>query len=76
MGAVIWNRDEHTGQGCYLAEMSIFSPEHIRLVEQTLIEGPAEGMTGRQVWEALARTVPDPDAFPLLHNLRDTPPRP
>lgn len=41
-----------TGQGRYLGDMSIFRPESVRLVEQALIEGPTEGMTGKQVWEA------------------------
>ena len=45
--------------GRYLADMSIFRPEHVRLVEQALLEGPENGSTGKQVWDALDRAVPE-----------------
>ncbi len=39
--------------------MSVFRPNHIHLVEQALHAGPSEGMTGKQVWEATDRAVPE-----------------
>ena len=39
--------------------MSIFRPEHIRLVEQALLQGPENGSTGKQIWDAVDRAVPD-----------------
>ena len=56
MGVVFWSPFNASDlislsarQGRYLADMSIFQPESVRLVEQALIEGPDEGMTGKQV---------------------------
>ena len=51
--------EPETGDGRYLGDMSLSQPESVRLVEQALLEGPAEGMTGNQVWEALDRAVPE-----------------
>ena len=31
--------------------------EHVRLVELALSEGPEDGMTGKQVWEATERRL-------------------
>ena len=69
MGVVFWQfpfsldlparSDPEPGDGRYLADMSLFRPESVRLVEQALLEGPAEGMTGREVWEATDRAVPE-----------------
>ena len=46
--------------------MSLFRPEHVRLVEQALNEGPETGMTGKQVWEATDRAVPEHTAHLIL----------
>ena len=50
--------------------MPIFQPEHVRLVEQALLKGPAEGMTGRQAWEATGRAVPEHTVHAILSELR------
>ena len=39
--------------------MSLFRPEHVRLVEQALLEGPETGSTGGQIWDAVDRAVPE-----------------
>ena len=39
--------------------MSIFRPQHIRLVEQALLQGPENGSTGKQIWDAVDRAVPE-----------------
>ena len=63
MGMVFWqfpySVDLPSRHGRYLGDMSISRAESVRLVEQALTEGPAEGMTGKQVWEAIDRTVPE-----------------
>ena len=82
MGVVFWTpfsasdfthlpdrRKPESGQGRYLADMSFFRPESVRLVEQALIEGPAEGMTGKQVWEATNRAVPEHTAHLILQEM-------
>ena len=53
----------------YLADMSIFRPESVRLVEQALIEGPTEGVTGKQVWEATDRAVPERAVHLILQEM-------
>ena len=55
--------------GCYLAEMPIFQPEHVRLVEHALNDGPKEGMTGRQVWDAVDRMVPEHTVHLILREM-------
>ena len=59
MSMVVWDLREYGDGGSYVGKMSIFQPEHVRLVEQALLKGPAEGMTGRQAWEATGRAVPE-----------------
>jgi len=49
--------------------MSIFRPEHVRLVEQALLEGPAEGSTGKQVWDAVDRAVPEHTVHLILGDM-------
>ena len=49
--------------------MSIFRPESVRLVEQALLAGPSEGMTGREVWEATNRAVPEHTAHLILQEM-------
>ena len=49
--------------------MSIFQPEHVRLVEAVLSAGPDEGMTGRQVWEAVDRAVPEQTVHLILGDM-------
>ena len=58
--------DPESGDGRYLADMSIFQPKSVRLVEQALLEGPAGGMTGKQVWEAVDRAVPERAVYLIL----------
>ena len=67
MGTLSWDHDEYGGR--YLGVVLIFQPEHVRLVEQALIEGPAEGMTGKQVWEATNRAVPEHTAHLILQEM-------
>ena len=69
MGSVSSDRDELTGQGCYVGSMALFRPAHVRLVEQALLEAPTEGMTGKQVWEATNRAVPEHTAHLILQEM-------
>ena len=46
-----------------------FRSEHVRLVEQALIDAPADGMTGRQVWEATDRAVPENTTHLILDEM-------
>ena len=63
--------------------MPFFRPEHVRLVEEALSEGPADGMTGRQVWDATDRAVPEHTTHLILGEMerkglveRESTPRP
>ena len=58
-----------SAQRCYLGEMSIFQPKHVRLVEAALNEGPDEGMTGKQVWVAVDRAVPEHTVHLILREM-------
>ena len=49
--------------------MSIFRPEHVRLVGQTLLQGPESGSTGKQVWDAVDRAVPEHTVHLILGDL-------
>ena len=49
--------------------MSIFRPESVRLVEQALLAGPTEGMTGKQVWEATDKAVPERAVHLILQEM-------
>ena len=79
MGVVFWSpfsasnlptrSAPESGDGRYLGDMSLFRPESVRLVEQALLEGPAEGMTGKQVWEATNRAVPEHTAHLILQDM-------
>ena len=70
MGFVIWPPFEvSTGQRPYLGKMSIFQPEHVRLVEAALNDGPDEGMTGKQVWDATDRAVPELTVHLILREM-------
>ena len=53
----------------YLGQMSFFRVEHVRLVEHALNDGPEGGMTGKQVWEATDRTVPEHSVHVILSEL-------
>jgi len=53
----------------YLADMSIYTPESVRSVKQALIEAPAEGMSGKQVWEAIEGAVPEHTVHLILQDL-------
>lgn len=48
--------------------MTIFQPHHIRLVEQALRRAP-EGMTGKEVWEATDRVIPERTVHLILGDL-------
>ena len=49
--------------------MPIFQPEHVRLVEHALTDGPEEGMTGKQVWNATMRAVPEHTVHLILREM-------
>ena len=66
MGMVIWDLRELGGGGSYVGKMSIFQPEHVRLVEAALNDSPDQGMTGKQVWEAVDRAVPEHTVHVIL----------
>ena len=50
----------------YIGRMALFRPEHVRLVEKVLLEGPKEGSTGKQVWNATDRAVPEHTVYLIL----------
>ncbi len=50
----------------YLVGMSFFRVEHVQLVERALNAGPPEGMTGRQLWDAVDRDVPEHSVHLIL----------
>ena len=58
-----------TVEGWDLGAMSFFRPEHVRLVEHALNDGPEDGMTGRQAWEATMRAVPEHTVRLILSEL-------
>ena len=60
--------DPESGES-YLGDMSILRPESVRLVEQALVDGPAEGMTGKEVWDATNRVVPEHTAHLILQEM-------
>ena len=66
MGMIIWDLREYGGGGSYVGKMSIFQPEHVRLVEAALSNGPEDGMTGKQVWDAVDRAVPEDTVHLIL----------
>ena len=70
MGFVIWLPFEVSmGQGSYLGDMSIFRPEQVSLVEEALRRGPEEGVTGKQMWAALGRAVPEHTVHLILQDM-------
>ena len=82
MGMVIWDMREYGGGVSYVGKVSIFQPEHVRLVEAALNDGPEEGMTGKQVWEAVDREAPEHTVHLILGDMvhkglveRDSTPR-
>ena len=70
---MIWPLFEvSAGQGRYLGDMSIFRPEQVRLVEQALLEGPENGSTGKQVWDAVDHAVPEHTVHLILGGMVHT----
>jgi len=49
--------------------VSTYPPETVRRVKQALIEGPAEGMTGREIWEATKGAAPEHTIHLILQDL-------
>ena len=49
--------------------MSFFRVEHVQLVERALNAGSREGMTGRQVWDAVDRDVPEHSVHLILSQM-------
>ena len=59
--------------GDYLAPMSIFQSDRVCLVEQALLEGPENVSTGKQVWDAVDRVVPEHTGHLILGDMANTP---